>query len=250
MATPTITVQPATRRPRKGGISSVADFRLEPRLMVGALPVYDALPCSFAQNDVSLCYAPNVDASDKTAEGIDTGEGIGPTFGGYVGVQCFVGPWDDYAERARITLEQSRDRVVETAVSEYLIANATGGPSADLVGAIAQLEQFADQEYVGLPVLWMSRANAVLAAAAFGIFPDDSYDGRLWTANGTPVVASGSFLDTDIYITSSLTVLHSEVVVREGLDLTHNLNMAIAEQAYNIIFDCGNYAINATITTP
>ena len=242
MADPTITVQPPTRRPRKGGISTVADFRTDNRLFIGALPVYDALPCSLEVESVELCYVDS-EAVDKVPEGIEIAEAIGPTFGGYMGVECFVGPWDDYADRARASLEAAQDRVIEEALSDYLATLGPGTGSADLVTLIANLESEADAAYVGGPTILISRYEATIAASQFALFPDPSFDGRLWTANGTPVLASSQFDVGRVYSVGALTVLQSEIVVSEGYALTTNRNMAIAERAFNILIDCDYVAI-------
>lgn len=247
MAQPTITVQPPTRKQRKGGIRTVADFRTEQRLFTGALPVYDALPCNFAVGSVELCYVDG-DQPDKTAAGIASGEGIIPTFGGYMAVECFMGPWDDYAERARDTLDQASDRLVEERISQDLASLATT-VTADgtILGVVAALEEDADTDYVGLPVIWVSRDTAARGAAEFAFFPDESHDGRLWTANGTPVLASGVLSDSNIYLTGGITVLQSEINVVQGLNPTVNTSLAIAERAYNAIIDC-DYVTVAPLT--
>lgn len=248
MADATVLVQPPRRLSRKGGIKTVADFRTEPRLLVGALPVYDALPCANTLGVVELCYTDAVGA-DKVPGGVDTGEGIVSTFGAYVGVECFMGPWDDYADRARITLEQAEDRLVESHLSAYLEDEVTLSSFASYADAIGSLEEVADTGYIGLPVVLMSRADAALAVANFAVFPDAGFDGRLWTANGTPVLASGLFAAGHIFLTGGITVLQSEVVVSQGLDTTHNTSLALAERAFNIIIDC-DYAIGASVDTP
>jgi hypothetical protein len=249
MANPTITVGAPRRQARKGGLTTVADFRTEDRLLTGANVVYDALPCSLIVADVQLCYAPDVEAENKVGGGIDIAAGIVDTFAGYVGVECFVGPWDDYADRARDTFQQSQDRLVEARLAAWTEAATTTVASGDYVAVIGALEEAADANYIGLPVLQLSRADAVAAAAAFAIFPDDSYDGRLWTANGTPVLASSAYTAGKVGITGGITVLQSQIVVSEGLDITHNLNLAIAERGFNLIVDCGYRAVG-TIGTP
>lgn len=248
MAEPTITVQPPTRVPRRGGLKSVADFRTEDRLFLGALPVYDALPCSMAVRAVELCYVDSP-ADPKTAEGIDIGQGLFLTFGGYVGVECFIGPWDDYADRARETLIQSEDRLIEGALGGWIGMSSALPPSADYVTAIAAAEEYADGQYPGRPVIVMNRGAAVIAASQLALFPSDNNDGRLFTANGTPVIASFA-VDTDVVLISGgITILQSEIAVSEGYDLTHNTNMAIAERAYSIIVDC-DFAGQAPVVAP
>lgn len=246
MANPTILVQPPTRKPRKGGISTVADFRSDSRLATGALPNYDALPCNLVVADIELCYSPNPAATDKVGDGIDVTDAIGPTFGGYVGVECFSGPWDDYAERARLTFEQSKDRLIEAKLGVWL-ATATNTASTSYAAAIGVLEEGLDSTYPGLGIIHMSRQDAVAAAAEYAIFADDTYDGRVWTVNGTPVLVSGSYATGFVYSSGGITVLESELVVRQALDLPHNLSLAIAEGAFNILVDCG-FAHKATVT--
>lgn len=247
MADPTITTQPPRRTPRKGGIVDVADFRTDDRLAAGVGTVYDADSCTVDLGEINLCYAPDVSPSAKVGEGIVTGDGIVPTFGGYVGVECFIGPWDDYVGRARAALEQSEGRFIESVLGPWLTAGVAVAATS-LADAIAKLEQHADANYVGAPVLHLSRQNAVLAASQFLIFADqDASSGRLWTANGTPVVASGAYAAGDVRMSGGITVLTSEITVTEGLDITHNTNLAVAERAYNIIVDC-DYRTVATIT--
>lgn len=249
MADPTITTAPPRRTPRKGGISSVADFRTDNRLASGVGVNYDADSCTVDLGAITLCYAP-VTVDDKEPQGITIGNGIGPTFGGYVGVECFIGPWDDYADRARAALEQSEDRLIESVLAEWL---PDGGllSGTSLADVIAKLEGHADANYVGAPVLHLSRQNAVLAASQFLIFTDtnDPASGKLWTANGTPVVASGAYGPTDVRISGDITVLHSEVVVTQGFGLTQNRSMAVAERTYNIIVDC-DYRVTGAIIPP
>lgn len=48
-------------------------------------------------------------------------------------------------------------------------------------------------------------------------------------------------------MSGGITVLTSEITLTEGLDITHNTNLAVAERAYNIIVDC-DYRTVATIT--
>lgn len=249
MANPTITIAAPRRLARKGGISTVAEFRTDDRLFLGANLVYDALPCAMGVTDVQLCYGPDVDADDKVGAGIQIATSIIDTFGGYVGVECFMGPWDDYADRARDTLAQGQDRVIEARLGTWLSSAATTVATGGYAGVIGALEEVADQSYLGLPALHLSRQDAVLAAAEFAIFPDDSYDGRLWTANGTPVVASSSYAVGKVAISGDILVVQSGIRVSEGLDLTHNRNLAIAERAFNIAVDCDFRAVG-TIGEP
>ena len=43
--------------------------------------------------------------------------------------------------------------------------------------------------------------------------------------------------------------MQSSIAVREGLDLTHNTSLAIAERAFNLLVDCG-YRVEGAITIP
>jgi hypothetical protein len=246
MANPTIFVDPPRRNPRKGGIKAVVGgFAPAPRLASASGIEWLSEGCSFPNTDITLCYVnPGVQA-DKTLEGLDVETGL--IFGAYVGVQCFLGADTDYDRRATDLLAQGEDRVVEDHLWDWAVTNGgttpvTGGWTA----AIALLEEQADGNYLGEPVIIMSRASAVRAASAGVLKGPDEDTGRLWTANGTPVIATSSAADHEAAIIGWPTVYAGEVNVARGMRLELNSELAIAERLYGLAVDCG-YALHVSV---
>ena len=237
MAGPMITVSSPERKPRKGGIKSVVgEFQSLPRLAVATALQWVADGCELPKLAPGLCYAEVPVEGNKELEGI--GQGTGPIFALYAGVHCFLGPDDgDYAQRAKALLEHGEDRGVEEALWEYAGTLSVPGPAVSIVDAIATAEEYADEAYVGGPVLLMSRRAAVHARAAKAILGDEE-TGRLWTANGTPVIATGAGNEDALYILGWPTVYASTFTEIQAYDPTVNQELAIAERVYGIAVDC------------
>ena len=204
----------------------------------------------FATSDVPLMTAshtftggtaPNVTVATTTA-GVapksavwlpDAGVGIGQSFGGYLGVECWLGQTqDEYGPRAREALELAQGPVLEQKLWAWITAGAGTGASS-LTEAIALAETAADTGYVGRPVLHMNRGDVTRAKGALEVV-----DGRLFTVNRTPVVASSKYAANTVGITGGITVTQSPIEVNQGLNLERNRFMAIAERVYNIAVDC------------
>ena len=244
MATPAERVEPPRRRPRKGGIRNGADFRPNNRLGRAGTVQFDADVCSPVVGEVQLCYGPDVAAADKEGtQGFPSGGPVIPIFGGYIGVECFLHPDNEYEARARRALELAEDRFIEEQLWTWLVAG-TGTVATSIDAAIAAAEQDADDNYVGEPVLHLSREDADLATV---LLPNPVDDGKLWTRHGTPVVASGRYASGTVVISGGITIDQSDVVTRVGDDLTHNKRLAIAERVYGIIVDC-DYRAEFTVT--
>lgn len=241
MADPMATVERPRRRPRKGGLSSVVDFVQNDRLFASRGVQFDADMCMLVVGEVQLCYTPDVGAADKEGEGTGWSEGIGVNFAGYVGVECFLheGSAQDFQDRARRGFEAGQDRFVESQLWLWLNAATGLAAATSVASAIGKLEEDADSKYVGAPILHMSREDAVLAAAGGAISPNPVDDGKLWTPNGTPVVASSAYASGTIAISGDLTPVQSELKVRSDIAYTTNRELAIAERAFNVVVDCG-----------
>lgn len=250
MATPNVFVSPPRREPRKGGIKAVTgDFVTTERLGAGGGIEWISDGCEFPHAAPGLCFVPNPVTGDKEFEGIV--QGAGPIFGLYAGVECFLTAGSDYDDRARALLDQGEGRGVEEVLWEW--AATTGGApnaAASLVDAIALAEESADTYYVGAPVILMSRRVAVWARSVGALFGGTAWDGDLWTANGTPVIASGAASDTQLSIIGWPTVYSSgEAVVINAIEHTTNRQMAIAERIYAIAVDCA-FVFNYTVVAP
>jgi hypothetical protein len=242
---PNVFVSPPRREPRKGGIKSVVgEFVSVPRLGAGAEIEWISDGCEFPQAAPGLCYATTPITDDKDFAGISGGSG--PIFGLYTGVHCYLGPNTDYETRARNLLDQGEGRGVEEVLWEYVnSAGGTGPAQTSWAGAIGQADEAADTLYVGRPIIMLSRYAAVQARAAKALFGDE--DGNLWTANGTPVIASAAASDTVVVVMGWVTVYASAVTTTTGYDLTVNQEMALAERIYGIAVDC-NFALHYAVT--
>lgn len=246
MADATHYVDPPRRDARLGGIRSVAEFRTAgARLGLGGTIEYTSPGCGIAVGDVELCYpSPAAAQAEKTRDGIDTLEGVGPVFGIYAGVECFLGGSDYIADALRL-LDQGADRAVEAALNTWVTATAATGAITGFAEAVAVADNAADAEYVGRPILLMNRGDAVRAVAADAL--EVGSDGSIWTPNGTPVIASSAFTAGVVAVTGGITVLEGGSEAHMAQDYTFNKEYAIAERVYGIIVDC-NYIDKWTVT--
>ena len=241
MADPKVTIERPRRRPRKGGFSSVVDFVQSDRLFAGTGVQFDADQCMLPVGEVQLCYVPDVGATDKEGEGTSWSEGIGVNFAGYVGVECFLheGSSADFQDRARRGFEAGQDRFVEAQVWVWLAAATGLAAATSIASAIGKLEEHADANYVGAPILHISREDAVLATAAGALLGDKDGAGTLFTPHGTPVVASSAYASGTVAISGDMTGVQSELKVRSDVSHLTNRELAIAERAFNVAVDCG-----------
>lgn len=247
MAGPMITVPSPKRQARKGGIKSiVGEFEALPRLAVANALQWIADGCELPKAAPGLCYATVPVTGNKEFNGID--QGTGPIFALYAGVRCYLGTTTDYADRSHALLEQGEGRAVEEVLVEWARAEAAGGAVfTSIVAAVAELEEVADTGYLGLPVLIMSRSTAVRARAEKAII-EGGEDGKLFTANGTPVLATSAADDDELYVIGWPTVYASEFTDIQAYDQMVNQELAIAERVYGIAVDCG-VSHKATIPT-
>jgi hypothetical protein len=238
-----VSVAAPARQTRLGGIRAAATWVTNARIGAAEGVVYVSDGCSFPQPAIGLCFGETV-VAEKSGVGIDQYSGIGEPFALYGGVECFIGPDSDFPDRARNILIQGEDRAIEARLATWAAAgtSVTGG---NIAASIAAVEQEADQDYLGRPIILMSRANAVLAAAAQAI--EYGIDGLPYTVNGTPVVASGAITANAIYAVGAVTVLRSDVETIDTINHTVNTEWAVAEAVYSVIVDC-NFRIYATVT--
>ena len=182
--------------------------------------------------------------AEKVRDGINTLEGVGPVFGIYAGVECWYGG-SEFEVDARRLLAQGSDRAIEAALNTWLQAATPETASASISEAIAAAENAADDEYVGLPTLVMNRGEAQLAFAARALEGDGT--GNLWTASGTPVLASAEVTAGEVASVGGITVLEGSPVSYLADRLEVNKQFAIAEQVIALIVDC-NYVTVHPVT--
>jgi hypothetical protein len=238
-------VAPPQRRPRAGGIKSIVDaFINEPRLSVvnaaGGIAWEDA-GCGLPSTTRAGCYDGVVPAADKVGTGPTQYTSIIPPFAQYKGVECYIGGDSDgsYIDQAKAILEAGEERGVELRLYTW----SKGGPAAttnSLDNAIATVDEHADANYVGLPIIIMSRFDADLAHQSGVLKRED--DGRLVTGNGTPVISTSAADNGTISI-----IGWPAVVAAVGMNRAENIELAIAERVYAIGVDCNyRYAVTAT----
>jgi hypothetical protein len=241
-----VPVAAPVRQARLGGIRSVATWVENARIGAANGVTYQSNGCTFPALAIGLCFGETT-ATPKTSVGIDEFEGIAQPFALYGGVECFIGPDPDQDERARRILLDGEDRNIEFRLADWADAATNIGPSVGgIVDALARLEQHADNNYLGRPIMFMSRSNAVKAHAAGAL--EYGIDGLPYTVNGTPVVASGRITDTNISVTGAVTVLRSAVNEVRSINPTTNKDWAVAEAVYALLVDC-NYRATSTIGT-
>lgn len=248
MADPIVLVDAPTRPPRRGGIKSIiGSFQRVDRLGAAANVQYLSEGCAFPSLAPGLCWGVQV-PGDKSTDGIDVTNGIATIFGQYAGVECFleVGSERDYARRAEAVLERGEHSEIEAVLSTWASGGTDVG-TGDIIEAVALADQYADQSYIGLPVIMMNRANAVRAAAAGAI--EGNREGDSWTINGTPILASWVVPETDVYVIGWPTVYVSETTTTQTQHLVTNREMAIAERLYGVTVDCLFRGV-ATVGTP
>jgi hypothetical protein len=252
MAEPKADVSPPQRKPRRGGIKSVVgEFVSAERLGAANALQWISDGCEFPKAAPGLCYSPTPVTGDKTFVGID--HGTGPIFGLYQGVECYLGANTDYEDRARALLEQGEGRGVEEVLWEYAnTAGGTGPAQTSWVAAIGQMDEAADTLYLGQPVIMLSRFAAVQARAAKAILGDEE-TGRLWTANGTPVIATSAAPDNVAVVMGWPTIYASEITAVRARNHVVNQELAIAERLYGIAIDCEwalHYAVTVAAADP
>jgi len=249
MADATHFVEAPRRSPRRGGIRSVAEFRAaENRFGLGGVVEYTSPGCGLAVGQVELCYPSPADPqAEKARSDISTLEGIGPIFGVYAGVECWLGG-SDFEADARRLLADGADRAVEVALVNWINTDTPSLTVPDsFAEAVAASDDWADQHYVGLPVLVMNRGDAVRAHADRAL--DNDGTGMLWTPNGTPVLASAAVPAGKIASVGGITVLEGAVTTAITQQWELNREFAIAEQVFAILVDC-NYLETWTVTVP
>lgn len=236
-----------TRQPRVGGIKSViGGFIQEDRLTIEDNLVWEDSGCGFPSDTRAGCYD-NVTA-DAPKEFGDVAQlrTIGPAFTQVAGVQCWLGGDDDatYMKQAADKLEATEDRKIESNLWEWAAQAADPVAAVDLVAALAAVEDAADEQYVGAPLILVSRANAVLLKAAGAL--EIREGGAIHTANGNRVIASASFGSEGITAVGWPAVYATRTINAQAAKHNENIDAGLAERTYAIGVDC-EYRFIATV---
>lgn len=240
-----VQVTPPRRRPRAGGIKSIVDgFTQNDRLGAPeSQPVWEDATCGVDLAETRAGCLTDATVVEKVGDDPVPYAAIGPAFARYAAVQCFLGGDQDesFMAQAQRKLEASEDREVEAQLWAWAKAATSTEEAANVKAAVAAADQYADRNYVGLPVLVMSRATAVIAE-------DVVRDGdTLITANGTPVIATGAAEDGVIAVIGWPEVWASAIKSAQAADHRSSLDFGLAERIYAIGVDC-NFRHTVTIT--
>lgn len=233
-----------TRTPRVGGINAVAQFEEDARVGSTQTIAWISDPCSFPDVALGMCWeTPTFPADNKTGESIDIVEAISSPFALYGGIECFLGPDNDFDTRASLILEQGADRAIETRVVAWA-AGATDLPATDLVDALAQVENELDETYLGRGVIFVNRGDAVRLHAANALV--ETLTGVPTTINGTPVIATSAVAAGTVLGTGAIKILHSALINHGAPKTQLNVEMWIAERVYVPLIDC-SIRVQATV---
>ncbi len=182
---------------------------------------------------------------------------FGPTtvqaerFALYSAVECDLFG-SDYDEIATTVLQRWEDKYVGQWLQLAQLIPALGtniGAAADIVEAVALAEQWAGENYGGLPILHMSRAEATRAIAADVV--TSALDGTLTTVQGTPVANSAGYTDDDvIWVTGAVHIWRAPIHTYKTPDPLKNTALGLAERGYAVSIDCirGYVTIGAEIS--
>lgn len=241
MVSQTLVEAPA-RKPRVGGLFTVADVVDVDRLGVVQQISFISDGCTFPKDALGLCYSTET-IDPKVGEGIDISTAIGEPFALYAGVECYLDAGSDYATRAGAIMDQGLERVLEQKLALWA-DEAVDIPTATLTGAIAAIDQALDIEYLGQGFILMSRADAVLAAAedalAYGLTGPT-------TINGTPVVTSGWISRGEVFGLGAVTVLRGNREVIDTQSPNTNREWSVVEEVFALLVDC-EFRVKSTVT--
>lgn len=232
--------------PALGGILAVADIVDSTDPHIGYGVEWFTFSCGPAGIAPGMCEVADgvVVDPEKEFSGGDVVQA--PPFAVYAGVVCdlFGRPYDT---QVRDRLAGGEDRVVGKAFYEALLVGdnlgsapvqvGTAAVTADtIVDVVAELEQFAGENYAGRPVLHMNKATATWAIAADIATP--SLDGTLVTGQGTPIANSAGYPDGVVFLTGAVLIWRTAVQVHTVDAVSTNQAYALAERIYSVGTDC------------
>lgn len=234
MAGPTLRIEAPTRAAREGGLSDVAEFVSNEEIGNAENTVFVSDGCAFPQLEAHRCFSEEA-VPDKQVEGIFVNNAITETFTIYAGVRCWAGPDNDFLERANRALDAGRDRVLEQQYALWAAGATALQAGANVISAIAKVEQDLDERYVGRGIILMSREDALVAAAGGAI---EKIDGILKTKLGTPVLATSAVDPGFVHGTGAVLVHHTATVTTELVTPVRNHQEALAEAQFILAVDC------------
>lgn len=255
MATPKFTIEvPETAAPRPHSLTAVASVTAVPdRVAFSGVEYIDDIACGlpgFAPNlcspDIAALVAPG---TEKQFSGIDTTEG--DRFGLYAGVECYLGAFTDYEQRAVRTLERGQSFGVEKAAHFTIFEGAEDlGTAVPPVIGLALLEQYAGAHYGGRPTIHLTPWAATVLAHC-GVI--ERYDGELVTKIGSQVIVGSGYdqaltgTTSEMFATGAVHLFHGNITTVSAPAAATNRERALAERVYSLTAEC--FAASVTIDT-
>lgn len=225
--------------PAKGGLLSVANVQTAPGGAALQRGVdYRTRPCGPAR-DVPT------DGSEKQFDDPETVTGT--PFAIYRGTLLSL--LDEADISAEDLLDSGSSFAVEAALQRTVL-----NPTATVVGdptgvsprmALALLEQYAGERYMGVPTFHVNRFGAV-----FMPLETESEDGVVTTKQGSFVANGAGYGPAGpggvnaeagqfwLYVTGQVNLWRSEILTREGYDLKKNQRVLLAERIYIPTVEC------------
>lgn len=249
---------PSVEQPKYGLLDTVGPKAGPDKIGFGVQ--YQSEFCGTAHPYDKPCLPEDPPTEKDADDGITTV--IGEPIPVYHLFQCRLVGSEDGTVRARRSLDLGASRAVEEAFWVEIGTGSTditpGGTAVNLLDGLALAEQYAGENYGGVPVFHMSRANAsrLLTREALVVVGD-----HLETKLGSLVVAGAGYGGGSlpsapavgagwIYVTGQVNVWEgdtfvSPVVPRNPYD---NEFLALAERLYVPTYECFHAAIEVTET--
>lgn len=192
-------VEAPTIAPATGGLLSVVTPQPFPSPHAAQGVAYVTDDCGHAEAAPGWCLSAIDVTGDKEFRGL--GANYGDPFAIYSGVECDVFNMGEYERIARESLERGGGFAIERGVQSLLLNKApadeddwgvvdltpVGGPVKPKE-AVARLEQYAGENYTGLPIFHTNRYGAVFLPLEVG--------SPLTTKQGAPVANGAGYTNT------------------------------------------------------
>lgn len=241
-----LTIDTPTRQSARGGLLRVANVidSNDPHILQGITYVPDG--CDVPLITPGSCWVTNspTPPANKTFQGIDDPVTTQLSFVLHAAVKCFMGPDEDFMERARRVLREGESVAVEKAVKSQLFDPvASLATETTFPGALGRAEQWLSANYPALGMVHLDRRVATINEGMFEI----SKDYVLSTKQGVPVANGGGYGATTgagsdpytIFATGQVNIWRSPIVEVGTQEVEKNSTIAIVERHFAVAVDCG-----------
>lgn len=262
MANPTVRVEVPSITPARGGLKAVANLVPNSDAHIGLGGVdYTPEACGVPAPAPGLCLPNAALGVDEDAEKEFGGVPFiaGEPFALYKGVECDLGGWQEYGDRASRGLELGESFGLESAIQKIILNGDDTEVLAgeySMVSGVAALEQYAASVYGGAPTFHVSRYGTTFLFDK-GVFDSDD-DFVVTTKQGSLVANGGGYSSTGpggveagpgqfwLYASGQVNIFHGDITVSEAKALPTNRAFALAERIYVPTIECFVAAVLVT----